>query len=132
MPVLWLIHDEFSAWMVDKNYAEMIEETLTVLTVQARATGIYLILIAQRPDKDVMPMQIRDNLGNRLALKLPTEQSSVIALGNKGAEVLLGKGHLAAKLNNEIVYAQVPFLNEENDEIEDAIQHIIECDAQWR
>lgn len=132
LPVLWLIHDEFSAWMVDKNYAEMIEETLTVLTVQARATGIYLILIAQRPDKDVMPMQIRDNLGNRLALKLPTEQSSVIALGNKGAEVLLGKGHLAAKLNNEIVYAQVPFLNEENDEIEDAIQHIIECDAQWR
>ena len=132
LPVLWLIHDEFAAWMVDKDYAEMIEETLTVLTVQARATGIYLILIAQRPDKDVMPMQIRDNLGNRLALKLPTEQSSTIALGNKGAEVLLGKGHLAAKLNNEIVYAQVPFLNEDNDEIDEAIDAIIQSDEEWR
>lgn len=131
LPVLWLVHDEVASWMVDKEYEKMISETLTVLTVQARATGIYLILITQRPDKDVIPMQIRDNLGNRLALKLPTEQSSVIALGSKGAEVLLGKGHLAAKLNNEIIYAQVPFLNEDNDEIQKAIDKIIEFDAQW-
>lgn len=131
LPVLWLVHDEVASWMVDKEYEKMISETLTVLTVQARATGIYLILITQRPDKDVIPMQIRDNLGNRLALKLPTEQSSVIALGNKGAEVLLGKGHLAAKLNNEIIYAQVPFLSEDNDEIQKAIDKIIEFDAQW-
>ena len=131
LPVLWLIHDEFAAWMIDKHYAAQIEKTLTVLTVQARATGIYLVLIAQRPDKDVMPMQIRDNLGNRLALKLPTEQSSVIALGDKGAEVLLGKGHLAAKLNNHIVYAQVPYLDEDSDEIEEAIDAIIKYDSQW-
>lgn len=131
LPVLWLVHDEFAAWMVDKDYAEMIQEVLTVLTVQARATGIYIILIAQRPDKDVMPMQIRDNLGNRLALKLPTEQSSVIALGCKGAEVLLGKGHMAAKLSNAVIYAQVPFLDEEVDEIELAVDKIAEADAQW-
>lgn len=131
LPVLWLVHDEFAAWMVDKDYADKIQEVLTVLAVQARATGIYIILIAQRPDKDVMPMQIRDNLGNRLALKLPTEQSSVIALGRKGAEVLLGKGHLAAKLSNAVVYAQVPFLDEEEDEIELAVEKIAEADQEW-
>lgn len=131
LPVLWLIHDEFAAWMSNKDYANMISEALTVLTVQARATGIYLVLIAQRPDKNVVPMQIRDNLGNRLALKLPTEQSSTIALGEKGAELLLGKGHLAAKLQNEIIYAQVPFLNEDEDEIDDAIDQIIAFDKQW-
>jgi S-DNA-T family DNA segregation ATPase FtsK/SpoIIIE len=38
----------------------------------------------------------------------------VIALGEKGAERLLGKGHMAAKLEGEtdIVLAQVPLVDE--------------------
>lgn len=131
LPVLWLIHDEFAAWMVDKDYAIMIDEVLKTLTVQARATGIYIILIAQRPDKDVVPMQIRDNLGNRLVLKLPTEASSQIALGEKGAEVLLGKGHMVAKLSNVITYAQAPFLDEDTDELEQAVKLIAKADKEW-
>ena len=131
LPVLWLVHDEFAAWMIDKEYADMISTALTQLTVQARATGIYLVIIAQRPDNIVMPMQIRDNLGNRLALKLPTEQSSTIALGEKGAEVLLGQGHMAAKLSNIITYAQAPFLNEKKNEVEEAIDYIAKYDKQW-
>ena len=83
-----------------------------------------MILLAQRPDKDVLPPQIRDNLGNRLALKLPTEASSKIALDKSGAEFLLGKGHLAAKIGSRITYAQCPFLNRE--ETQEAVQAIIE------
>lgn len=49
---------------------------MTILATKVRAAGIFLVLIAQRPDKDVLPMQVRDNLGNRLALKLETEASS--------------------------------------------------------
>ena len=33
------------------------------LGVKARAAGIHLIFAAQRPDVNVMPMQLRDNLG---------------------------------------------------------------------
>jgi S-DNA-T family DNA segregation ATPase FtsK/SpoIIIE len=46
---------------------------------------------------------------------LDSEGTSEIALGEKGAERLLGKGHLAAKLEGEpsIVYAQVPFVEVE-------------------
>lgn len=47
---------------------------------------------AQRPDTHVMPMQLRTNLGNRLILKVDNEGTSEIALGEKGAERLLGKG----------------------------------------
>ena len=35
---------------------------------------------------------------NRLVLRVDGEETSEIAIGEKGAERLLGKGHLAAKL----------------------------------
>jgi DNA segregation ATPase FtsK/SpoIIIE, S-DNA-T family len=59
-----------------------------------------------------MPMQLRANLGNRLVLRVDGEGTSEIALGEKGAERLLGKGHLAARLEGEqgVVFGQVPFV----------------------
>src|SRR4051812_19390521 len=72
-------------------------------------------LRSARPDANVMPMQLRANLGNRLVLRVDGEGTSEIALGEKGAERLLGKGHLAAKLEGEqsLLYAQVPFVDSE-------------------
>ena len=83
------------------------------LGVKARAAGISLVFAAQRPDANVMPMQLRANLGNRLVLRVDGEGTSEIALGEKGAERLLGKGHLAAKLEGEhsLIFAQVPFVD---------------------
>ena len=80
---------------------------------EARAAGISLVFAAQRPDANVMPMQLRANLGNRLVLRVDGEGTSEIALGEKGAERLLGKGHLAAKLEGapEIIFGQVPFVD---------------------
>src|SRR5438093_11978745 len=89
--------------------------TVTRGTFQARAAGISLVFAAQRPDANVMPMQLRANLGNRLVLRVDGEGTSEIALGEKGAERLLGKGHLAAKLEgvSEIIHGQVPFVDSE-------------------
>lgn len=124
LPVIWLIHDELPQVMSDKDYNMEMSPKMKTLATKARAAGIFMILLAQRPDKDVLPPQIRDNLGNRLALKLPTEASSKIALDKSGAEFLLGKGHLAAKIGSRITYAQCPFLNRE--ETQEAVQAIIE------
>ncbi len=62
-----------------------------------------------------MPMQLRANLGNRLILRVDSEGTSEIALGEKGAERLLGRGHLLAKLEGErdLCFAQVPFVDPE-------------------
>ena len=62
-----------------------------------------------------MPLQLRDNLGNRFVLRVESPGTSKIALGDEGAERLLGKGHLAARLPNEdrIILAQVPILTPE-------------------
>jgi S-DNA-T family DNA segregation ATPase FtsK/SpoIIIE len=117
-PILWVIHDEFAEWMLTEEYSSAVQDVVGRLGVKARAAGIFLIFAAQRPDAGVMPMQLRANLGNRLVLRVDSEGTSEIALGVKGAERLLGKGHLAAKLEGEsdIIYAQVPFV--ESDFIE--------------
>ena len=130
LPVIFLIHDELPQWMVNKEYRQTVTETLTQLATMSRATGIYLIFLAQRPDKDVMSMQIRTNLGNRLVLPLDAA-SSEIALEDKGAETLLGKGHLAAKLGGQLYYAQAPYLDEEMGEVDEAVDAIIEGDNEW-
>jgi S-DNA-T family DNA segregation ATPase FtsK/SpoIIIE len=114
LPVIWVIHDEFAEWMMVEEYKEEVTSLVGRLGVKARAAGIYLIFAAQRPDANVMPMQLRANLGNRLALRVDSEGTSEIALGERGAERLLGRGHLIAKLEGEALsYAQVPFIEEE-------------------
>jgi DNA segregation ATPase FtsK/SpoIIIE, S-DNA-T family len=118
LPAIWLVHDEFAEWMLVESYKETVSATVQRLGVKARAAGIYLIFAAQRPDATVLPVQLRDNLGNRLILKVESVGTSEIALGQKGAEHLLGKGHLAARLSGEqdIILAQVPFLSDEDME----------------
>ena len=113
LPFLWIIHDEFAEWMMTDSYADAVSNIVGRLGVKARAAGISLVFAAQRPDANVMPMQLRANLGNRLILRVDGEGTSEIALGEKGAERLLGKGHMAAKLEGEaqIIYSQVPFVD---------------------
>lgn len=116
LPMVFLIHDEFADWMLDDAYKAAVGAAVQRLGVKARAAGIHLIFAAQRPDKDVMPMQLRENLGNRLILKVASEATSKIALDRPGAELLLGRGHMAAKLNGEqgLVFAQAPFLSDDD------------------
>lgn len=113
LPFLWIIHDEFAEWMMTEEYSDAVSDVVGRLGVKARAAGISLVFAAQRPDANVMPMQLRANLGNRLVLRVDGEGTSEIALGEKGAERLLGKGHLAAKLEGEptLIFAQVPFVD---------------------
>jgi len=116
LPVIWLVHDEFAEWMLIDEYKAAVSSAVQRLGVKARAAGIYLIFAAQRPDANVLPVQLRDNLGNRLILRVESVGTSEISLGQKGAEHLLGKGHLAARLTNQsdLIYAQVPFLADED------------------
>lgn len=116
MPVLLAVHDEFAEWMLVEEYRDEVSAIVQRLGAKARAAGIHLIFAAQRPDATVFPMQLRDNLGNRLILKVESIGTSEISLGQKGAELLLGKGHVIARLTGEsdLIYAQVPFIS--NDE----------------
>ncbi len=114
LPVIWVVHDEFAEWMMVEEYKEEVTALVGRLGVKARAAGLYLVFAAQRPDANVMPMQLRANLGNRLILRVDSEGTSEIALGERGAERLLGRGHLLARLEGSpLTYAQVPFIEED-------------------
>ncbi|MCL4201240.1 MAG: hypothetical protein KJ000_02015 [Pirellulaceae bacterium] len=115
LPIIWLIHDEFAEWMMVDDYKEAVTNIVGRLGVKARAAGIHLVFAAQRPDANVMPMQLRANLGNRLILKVDAAGTSEIALGESGAEFLLGNGHLLAKLEGVpgLCFAQVPLTEAE-------------------
>ena len=118
-PILWVIHDEFAEWMLTEEYSEAVSDIVGRLGVKARAAGIFLIFAAQRPDVNVMPMQLRANLGNRLVLRVDSEGTSEIALGSKGAERLLGRGHICVRLEGvpDLIYAQVPYITPQDLEL---------------
>ncbi|MFC0214419.1 FtsK/SpoIIIE domain-containing protein [Paenibacillus chartarius] len=127
LPLLFLIHDEFAEWMLVETYKGAVSSIVQRLGVKARAAGIHLIFAAQRPDANVLPVQLRDNLGNRLILRVESVGTSEIALGEKGAEKLLGKGHLVARLQGEsnLIYGQVPFIScEEIAEVTELLKRI--------
>lgn len=115
LPRIWLFHDELADWMMIKEYRDAVGLNASRLGVKARAAGINLVLITQRPDKDALPMQLRANLTNRLVLKVADKKNSMLVLDEAGAERLLGRGHLAAKLSGEgeVVLVQVPFASED-------------------
>jgi S-DNA-T family DNA segregation ATPase FtsK/SpoIIIE len=124
MPRIVLVFDEVANWMQDEDFKEQVSPLINEIATKSRASGIHMVMIYQRADSQVMSMQLRTNLGNKLVLRLGDEGSSKVALGDKGAEKLLGQGHLIAKLDSdEKTYAQVPFLDpeEETAVIADAI-----------
>ena len=119
LPRIWLFHDELADWMLIDDYRDAVESAVTSLGVKARAAGINLVLVTQRPDKDALPMQLRANLTNRLVFKVADRRNSELVLDEPGAERLLGRGHLAARLSGEgkLILAQAPFAT--NDEIQE-------------
>jgi DNA segregation ATPase FtsK/SpoIIIE, S-DNA-T family len=117
LPWLVVVHDEFADWMQTEDYRDAVTALVNRLSVKARAAGIHLVFAAQRPDVSVMPMQLRDNLGNRLILRVEAEGTSEFTLNERGAERLLGRGHIACRLQGEeIQLAQVPWMSPEDAE----------------
>lgn len=124
LPLITVVHDEMADWMAgSEDYRRVIQSCFTRLAAKARACGIHVIMITQRAAQDAIPVGIRDNLGNRLCLKVAGTAGSKLALGVEGAERLLGKGHVAARLGGdkpsgeEYFIAQVPFASTDDLEI---------------
>ena len=112
IPRVIIFFDEVANWMQDDDFKREVERLINKIATKSRAAGLHLFMVYQRADNQVMTMQLRTNLGNKIILRLGDEGSSKIALGEKGAESLLGKGHVIAKLGTgEKIYGQVPFIS---------------------
>jgi S-DNA-T family DNA segregation ATPase FtsK/SpoIIIE len=89
--------------------------------MEGRAAGIHLLLITQRPDVQAVPGNLRDQLGNRLCLRVQRSDGSKMILNAQGGERLLGRGHIAAAFPGErppgnaaFYVGQVPFAEPED------------------
>ena len=124
LPRTFLVHDELGSWMAqEKDYRETVLSSVSNLGMKARAAGIHLVLITQRADADAVPPRLRDNMNNRLCLKVQNSTGSTMVLNKVGAERLLGKGHLACQLANqpmpagqEFFVVQVPYADPDDME----------------
>lgn len=131
LPRIAIFFDEVANWMQDDDFKKVVDALINKIATKSRAAGFHLFMIYQRADNQVMTMQLRTNLGNKLILRLGDEGSSKIALGESGAERLLGKGHLIAKMDtDEKTYLQVPFIGD--DEVEELADAVIETWSEYR
>lgn len=122
LPMLVCVIDEF-ADMMGQNPRDV--DALTQrLAQKARAAGIYLIISTQRPSVKTIPGTIKANIPARIALYLPSVVDSRTILDEGGAEALLGKGDLLARIPalKTMVRLQSPFVS--NEEISAVVHYL--------
>lgn len=107
LPKKILVIDELAELQDNDECLELIERLLRL----ARATGIHLVTATQRPDRNVLPGQLKANLPVSVALKCKNDVNSMILLdNNEGAylENVAGRGIYQLNQNVKI---QVPFVS---------------------
>lgn len=104
-------------------------ESLGRLMAVGRALGIHVVLATQLPSAEVLPQTVRAQSPSRVSFAVQNATQSRIALGDKGAELLLGRGDglwSPAGLSGPPVRFQGAYLT--GEEVDAAVAHAVE---QW-
>ena len=122
LPVIVCIIDEFADMMGQdpKNVDALTQR----LAQKARAAGIYLIISTQRPSVKCITGTIKSNIPARIALYLPSQVDSRTILDEGGAEALLGKGDLLARIPSlkSIIRLQSAYVSD--DEVRNVVTYL--------
>ena len=107
LPRLVIFFDEVANWMQDDEFKNEVDGLINEIATKSRAAGLHLFMIYQRADNQVMTMQLRTNLGNKLILRLGDEGSSRIALGGKRRRASFGERacNCQARLGSENLWS---------------------------
>ena len=110
-----LIIDELADLMLT-DYRKEIDENLVSLCQLGRAAGIHCVLATQAPRVSVISGLIQANTPTKIIFKTASAKESVLCLGHKGAEELLGNGDCIIKLPDSIkeYRVQAPYASDDN------------------
>lgn len=98
----------------DKLLFEQLEGKLATLARLSRATGINLFLGVQRPDANILPGQIKNNIPVRISGRFADKAASEIVLGNTDATELPDiKGRFLYKVGNETIEFQSYYFDDD-------------------
>lgn len=113
LPYIVIVVDEFADLMMQQG--KEVEVSVARLAQKARAAGMHVILATQRPSVDVITGMIKANFPTRVAFRVSQKVDSRTILDEQGAEYLLGRGDMLAKLNGSslVKRVQCPFISEE-------------------
>lgn len=115
IPSIVVIIDEFADLI--SNNAKEVEPQIQRLAQKARAAGIYLIIATQRPSVNVITGDIKANIPARVALSVSSSFDSKTILDEVGAETLIGKGDLLARIPTSKALVRVQSAFVDNEEI---------------
>ena len=95
-----------------------VEDSMQRLGQKARSAGILVHIATQTPRADIIKGKIKANLPSKIVYKVDSGIESDIAIGQTGAERLLGRGDTYVKWSdsNSLVRVQGVFLTDENIE----------------
>lgn len=112
LPAIVAVIEEYEDLMASAAKAE---RYVAKLAAKARASGIHLILATQRPSVQVITGDIKNNIPARVALMMSSQVDSRVVLDDAGAETLMGRGDLLAKIPGRkgFIRAQASFVSDE-------------------
>lgn len=92
MPQLIIIIDDLTDLITTEKY-EM-DTVLKKLTQASAKTGIYLIIVTQRPSVDIISGAVKSNIPSRIAFSVVSGTESKIIMSQTGAEKLCKRGEM--------------------------------------
>lgn len=86
LPAVFLVIDE-TADFTGRDF-ERFWEDVAEIARKGRAFGVFLVLAAQRTDRETIPMAVKNNLGIRIAMRVESVYDSRTILGDDSAAFL--------------------------------------------